>query len=160
MKIINMKFKINNCNIKNNIGKRTYSKSLEDEKIEPKPFLYKAVSYVLKKNKELKKLLLIDFINETNGSQVINAKFGNYRNESWEIETYGCYLQDLKLINDVNEIKKIIIETSKENNNKFIPASGEFICQQCGKWNNYHYYYSLKDIIKYMRQAKYKVKTE
>ena len=62
-----------------------------------KPLLYRLVSWFINKNKDIKKLLLLDFINETNGRHIIKIGFTNNENETFEIESRGMILNDLEL---------------------------------------------------------------
>ena len=63
-----------------------------------KPLLNKILNWILNKTPKVKKQLLIDFINETNGSQILTVDYYGGQGETVSIETRGLLLQDLKIM--------------------------------------------------------------
>ena len=89
--------KIKNLNIKNCLNGFTLKRSITCGLVIKKPFLYKLINWIFSKKPIIKKMILCDFINDTNGRQIVKLDMWNGEGEEVSIEAEGLILKNLEL---------------------------------------------------------------
>lgn len=94
----------------------SWTKNFKNGTLNPikKPLLYRFIAWLFDLKPSIKRMFLVDMINESNGKKIMSASFKNSNDEEITIETDGLYLQDLEFVKEKdldtapNLIKKIV----------------------------------------------------
>jgi hypothetical protein len=94
----------------------SWTKTFKNGTLKPikKPLLYRFIAWLFDLKPGIKRMFLVDMINESNGKRIMSASFKTCNDEEITIETDGLYLQDLEFVkekdldNAPNLIKKIV----------------------------------------------------